>query len=85
MLRQPNAGVEKRAFRIAFSDPRRSVTCAAVRLQSRFTASVSRPLTVASAYHFPLAALQSDKVAPDRGAVPKCAESATARLKWERQ
>ena len=59
MLRQPNAGVEKRAFRIADCDPRRSVTCAAVRLQPRFTASVSRPLTVASAYHFPLTALQN--------------------------
>ena len=59
MLRQPNAGVEKRALRIAVCDPRRSVTCAAVRLQARFTASVSRPLTVASAYHFPLTALQN--------------------------
>jgi hypothetical protein len=73
MLRQPNAGVEKRAFRIVACDPRRpgsparvfcalgwrSVTCAAVRLQARFTASVSRPLTVASAYHFPLTALQN--------------------------
>ena len=58
MLRQPNAGVENLAFRIAFSEPRRSVTCAVVRLQARFTASVSRPLTVASAYHFPLIALQ---------------------------
>jgi hypothetical protein len=62
MLRQPNAGVEKRAFRIVGCDPRRSVTCAAVRLQARFTASVSRQLTVASAYHVPLIAAESDKV-----------------------
>jgi hypothetical protein len=53
MLRQPNAGVEKRAFRLELNDPRRSVTCAAVTLQARFTCSLSRPLTVASAYHFP--------------------------------
>ena len=58
MLRH-NAGVEKRAFRIAVCDPRRSATCAAVRLQARFTAFVSRPLTVASAYHCPLTALQN--------------------------
>ena len=59
MLRQPNAGVEKRAFRIPLCDPRRSVTCAAVALQARFACSVSRPLTVASAYHFPLTAPQN--------------------------
>ena len=59
MLRQPNAGVEKRAFRTAVCDPRRSVTCAAVWLQARFTAFVSRPLTVASACHVPLTALQN--------------------------
>ena len=59
MLRQPNAGVEKRAFRIVVCDPRRSVTCAAVRLQTRFTTSLSRPLTVASAYHVPLTAPQN--------------------------
>ena len=46
-------------LRIAGRDPRRSVTCAAVWLQARFTASMSRPLTVASAYHFPLTALQN--------------------------
>ena len=40
MLRDPHAGVEKRAFLIPLCDPRRSVTCAAVALQARFTCSV---------------------------------------------
>ena len=35
MLRQPNAGAEKRAFRLAGGDPR-WVPCAAVTLQARF-------------------------------------------------
>ena len=52
MFRQPNASVEKRAFHIGLSDPRRSVTCAAVRFQARFTCVVSHPLRVASTFHF---------------------------------
>ena len=62
MLRQPNARVEKRAFRLAAGDPRWvPVPTAAVTLQARFTCS-RHPLTVGSAYHSPLAPAESDKV-----------------------
>jgi len=37
VAQQPNAGVEKRAFRTEGRGPRSSVSCAAVTLQARFT------------------------------------------------
>ena len=39
MLRQPDAGVEKRTFRLAGGDPRWVQPSAAVTLQARFTGS----------------------------------------------